>query len=140
MKIKKHYLLIIIAVSVFTVFYSCEDKATESDKPAKIENTLKSVSLLTDSVPTDPAVLLKSLEKINAVIDTIGYPNAGYKLWLLNSADSVDFKFMLEGYWPNQETYDLIHNHELYKNEMEKEKSVLEGLKNIGYYKFTKVK
>ena len=141
MKTKKKSFVILIALSVIMIFYSCEEKAIESDKPIKIENTLKSVSLWLDSIPVDPANLLTYLERVNVAIDSIGYPDAGYKLWLVDSKDSLDFKIMIEGYWPDQKTYDIIHNHELYKKERKFiEKNFLEGMKITWHSRFTRVK
>lgn len=140
MKKKKNSFSILIALIVTLFAFSCTEKATELDKPIKIENTLKSVSLWLDSIPVDPANFLTYLERINVAIDSIGYPDAGYKLWLVDSKDSLNFKIMIEGYWPDQKTYDIIHNHELYKKEKEADENIWEGMKNTWYYRFTRVK
>ena len=130
---------ILITLVVFCISFSCKQKATELDKPIKIENTLKSVSLWLDSIPVDPNTLLKSFERVNTAIDSIGYPDAGYKLWEVVSNDSLNFKIMIEGYWPDQKAYDIIHNHELYIKAFESEKTITEGLKRTWYYRFNKI-
>jgi len=106
----------------------------------RIENTLKSVSFWSDSIGIDPKELLLSFERVNKVIDSIGYPDAGYNLWLIQSDSSKDIRFLIEGYWPNQALYDTIHSNELYKNAFEKEMKLLGGLKMISYNRFTLVK
>lgn len=130
--------LIIGIISFFLTY--CTQTAQKSEQTVKIENTLKSVSLFYDSIMIEPSQLLSSLEKINKAIDSIGYPDAGYKLWLIQSDTIDDFRFLLEGNWPDQEAYDIIHNHELYKNALGLEDEVWKGLKNTWYNRFIKVK
>lgn len=128
----------LIALAVLCISFSCTQKVTEMDKPMKIENTLKSISLWLDSIPGDPNTLLESLERINTAIDSIGYPDAGYKLWVVNGADSLNFKIMIEGNWPDQKTYAIIHKHELYRKVRESERPIWGGLKLSQYYRFNR--
>jgi hypothetical protein len=67
----------------FFILYcsSCTQKKAETE--VKIENTLKSVSLLSDSIGIEPHEMFLSLERVNRAIDSIGYPDAGYKLWVV---------------------------------------------------------
>jgi hypothetical protein len=131
--------VIIVAVTVFSIS-SCTQKDIEKEESSKIENTLKSVSLWQDSIKVDPAKLMASLEHINKAIDSIGYPDAGYQLWLLQSDTVADYRFLINGYWPNQEAYDEIHNHELYNNSTEWNTDFWKNLHMIRYDRFTRVK
>jgi len=106
----------------------------------RIENTLKSVSFWSDSIGKDPHELFLSFDRVNIVIDSIGYPDAGYNLWVIQSDSVKDIRFLIEGYWPNQALYDTIHANELYKNAFEKEMKLLGGLKYTSYNRFTLVK
>ena len=131
---------LIPAFSLILLFvFSCTPPKEESDI-AKIENTLQSVSMWNDSLLVDPAELLASLERINEAIDSIGYPDAGYKLWLVKSDSALDFRFMIEGFWPDQEIYDVIHDHELYKQATSGEDALWQNLNNTWYQRFTRVK
>ncbi|OFY09301.1 MAG: hypothetical protein A2X05_12705 [Bacteroidetes bacterium GWE2_41_25] len=131
----------IFLVSIIFVIASCTQKSKESEEITKIENTLKSVSLLYDSLGIDPSELLSMFERINKAIDSIGYPDAGYKLWIIQSDSTKDFRFMLEGYWPNQAIYDTIHKNELYLNAWNADdKKVWSSMKNISYNRFLLVK
>ena len=100
--------LLILLVSI-----SCTNTVNKVEEPNTIENTLQSVSYLTDSIGHDPRQILEAFVQLNDVIDSIGYPDAGYKLWLIQE-DSSEVRFMLEGLWPDQAAYDEIHNHQLY--------------------------
>ena len=130
---------VLMAVTVFSIS-SCTQKDIEKEESSKIENTLKSVSLWQDSLKVDPAKLLVSLEQANKAIDSIGYPDAGYKLWLVQSDTAADYRFLINGYWPNQEVYDEIHNHELYKNATEEDEELWNNMYQIRYDRFTRVK
>lgn len=108
----------------------------------RIDNTLKSVTFFYDSVGIDPHLLFLSLEQMNKAIDSIGYPDAGYKVWLVQSDTNKAYRFMIEGYWPNQAIYDTIHNSVLYKdaNEAVSRDEIWKALKDVSYNRFTLVK
>lgn len=125
-------------IIVFLISFSCTQQAPESEIPATIENTMKSMALYQDSVSIDMSKLLASTEKINMVIDSIGYPDAGYQIWSVKSKDTLNFRIMTEASWPDQKAYDIIHDHELYKKALEDEKSSWTGLKRIWYHRLTK--
>ena len=130
---------VLVAIAFFSIS-SCTQKDIEKEECSKIENTLKSVSLWQDSLKVDPTILLASLERMNKAIDSIGYPDAGYQLWLVQSDTAADDRFLINGYWPNQEIYSEIHNHELYKNANELEDELWSSLSMIRYDRFTRVK
>jgi hypothetical protein len=132
--------ILFLSMIICAVIVNCTQKAKESEKVIKIENTIKSISLWSDSIKIEPSALLLSFERINKAIDSLGYQDAGYKLWLIQSDTNKNFRFMVEGSWPNQAIYDTIHNHELYKNAMKAEEKLFSGLKVVSYNRFTIVK
>lgn len=137
---KKITPLLIISIVSFVLFcMSCTKPVKQEIKHEKIKNTFKSVSLFQDSIPIEPHELRKILTIMNVAIDSIGYPDAGYKLWEV-STDSPDFRYMVEGYWPDKATYTLIHEHELYVKAGEKAKPMMKGLKSTWYNRFTRIK
>jgi len=134
-------LTVIIAVIFVSLNFSCtQQKAGETEEVAATENTLKSVSLLEDTINVQPAILLASLERINQVIDSIGYPDAGYQLWIVQSDTAADYRYMINGFWPDQEIYDEIHDHELYKRAWEEEEDLWNMINISWYNRFEKVK
>ena len=135
----RNYFVGFLAMSFMIIFcFNCSQKKVDV---VKIENTLKSVSLFYDSTGVNPSELISFLDRMNKAIDSIGYPDAGYKLWIVQSDTSKDYRFMLEGYWPDQAAYDLIHNDELYKNASEGgDETIWKHLKNISYNRFVMVK
>ena len=128
-------------VILFAVILSFGFNLNDSSKKKEIENTLKSVSLFQAEGEIDPIQLYKDFETVNQAIDKIGYPDAGYVLWEVKSDDNVDFRFMVEGFWPDQETYTLIHDHPLYKKATDQVKEgYFKSLKSTSYYRFNKIK
>lgn len=135
---------ILIGLSVMSIFIICLFSCTQkkADTEVKIENTLKSVSFFSDSAGIEPQEMFLSMERINKAIDSIGYPDAGYTLWLVQSDTNKAYRFMLEGHWPNQAIYDTIHNHELYKraNSISEKDELWNALKSVSYNRFVLVK
>jgi len=135
--------ILFLSLIVSLIIGSCTHPKAEPE--VKIENTLKSVSYLYDSVGINPHELFLSLDRVNKAIDSIGYPDAGYKLWLIQSDTNRTYRFMMEGYWPDQAIYDTIHNNELYKRAdaalaSKEEEELWKALKNISYNRFILVK
>ena len=130
-------LIMIVIISVISI--SCKNQTKEAAETTKIENTLKSVSFFQDTVGHDPLVLLKTFTTMNEAIDEIGYPDAGYKVWLIQS-DTSDVRFLLEGFWPNQDVYNEIHDHQLYKEAYELIENNWDGLVSLEYHRFIKIK
>lgn len=129
-----------LAAALVIMIFSCTPSKKESQQTVKLENTLKSVSFWIDSITVDPSEILASLELINKAIADIGYPDAGYKLWQIQGDSIMEFKFLIEGYWPDQALYDSIHNHELYKEAGEADAELWDKLDMVLYHRFIKVK
>jgi len=134
---KKIFFLSIVCILFAS---SCIQKSKEPEKVSSIENTLTSITFISDSTGTEPAAIFRSLDKVNQAIDTIGYPDAGYKLWLIQSDTSKNIKFMIQGSWPDQEVYNTIHKNELYLNAMKEWQKSASNLKEISYNRFILVK
>ena len=136
---KTFYFFAITIMLVMLSSQSCNTQASDAEEPAKVENTLQSVSYFQDTVGIDPLSLFKAFTSMNEVIDEIGYPDAGYKLWMRES-DASDVRFMVEGLWPDQAAYDLIHNHQLFIDARTTFPTVMDGLVSVEYYRFKKIK
>jgi hypothetical protein len=135
--------ILYLGLIISLIIISCTQKKAVPE--TKIENSLKSVSFWYDSVGIDPHLLFLSVDRVNKVIDSIGYPDAGYIVWLVQSDTNKAYRFMMEGYWPNQAIYDTIHNNVLYKNAnkaatSKEEEEMWKALKGVDYNRFTLVK
>jgi hypothetical protein len=137
---RKFFCFLALTIMLALVSQSCNTQVSDTEEPEKIENTIQSVSYFQDTVLFEPTVLLEAFNLLNEAIDEIGYPDAGYKLWMRES-DTSGVRFMLEGFWPDQEAYDLIHDHQLYDDAMTAGQALAgDGLLSVKYYRFEKVK
>lgn len=136
---KKNILLILTATAVIIAVASCNTKKEEVREAVNIPNTLQSVSYFQDTTGMDPQELLTFFNEWNKAIDEIGYPDAGYKIWLIQE-DTSNINYMVEGHWPDQETYDKIHDHELYQKVYEENQDKLEGFISVEYHRFKEIK
>jgi hypothetical protein len=76
---------------------SCKQNVKESEVVVKIENTIKSLSFWSDSIGIETSELISVFEHLNKGIDSIGYADAGYKVWLVQGDTIKNLRFMIEG-------------------------------------------
>ena len=136
---KTDFISACVIVIFSLILIACNSQTKKTEEPTKVENTLQSVSYFKDTLGYDPHLLLEVFTKMNEAIDEIGYPDAGYKLWVVQ-ADTSDVRFMLEGFWPDQATYDIIHRNQLYIDAGNADSTLWDGLESVNYYRFLKVK
>ena len=135
---KRLFYAFLVATTVSFVAISCNTQQ-DSSETDKIENTIQSVTYFKDTTGIDPLELKAALNSMNEAIDEIGYPDAGYKLWT-NQSEESEIRFMVEGFWPDQEAYDIIHEHQLYKDAANADTTKWDGLVGAVYHRFSKVK
>jgi hypothetical protein len=141
MKTKLSSLNFAVLCTIAFLAVSCGQNKKLTDAPVKIENTLKSVSLVYDSLGTEPSEVLSMFEGMNEAIDSLGYPDAGYKVWIVKGDSTAKFRFMIEGHWPNMAVYDSIHKSKIYKDAGQRlGPKFWKGKKSISYNRFTLVK
>ena len=88
------------------------------DLPASFD--IVSLHLFDSTMNISDADLLAWLNEINATIEEIGYPGAGYKFWKAMDETVIQNRYMILSSWPGEEEYKLIHDHEAYKAVQEK--------------------
>ena len=81
------------------------------------EDGFKSTHLINLKADASEKDLIKILDEYNKVIAELGFPNIKYQLWKDRGDESGDhkYKYFLVSTWPNQDTYDKVHNAESYK-------------------------
>jgi len=67
------------------------------------------------------------LEEMNMAISEEGYPGAGYHLYKITS-ENDEYKYFMEGVWPDSATYDKIHDSEKWKAAADKGKDLIEKI------------
>ncbi len=70
-------------------------------------NEVKSI-MLYDTIQCIPLdTVLYTLEKINLVISNIDDRPAGYSLWQVQSDTIPDYRYLIQGTWPDQASYAI---------------------------------
>ena len=137
MKITKSFRQLLMLVVIPVIALSCSEGMKQSG--SLTENSLKSVSTYAEFEPVQISDLKTSLNKINTVIAEIGYPGAGYTLWSIENPD-IEEKYMVEGNWPDQKSYDIIHQDERYTKALEAEQPLWDKLSRSTYDQFSLLK
>ena len=112
---------ILVPVLIFFCITAClsdGEKTSDELMPASIN--VVSLHLYDTSMNVTDAELMGWLEEINAAIEEIGYPGAGYKFWKAIDETVMQNRYMILSSWPDEEAYQLIHDHEAYKAVNEK--------------------
>ncbi len=65
------------------------------------------------------AEMAEALQEINRAIADLGHPNAGYRLWKVTGEQAGEYSYLWEGVWPDQATYDVIHESESWEKAFE---------------------
>jgi hypothetical protein len=89
---------------------------------------LKSVHLFSLTFDVEEALLINALQSLNEAVAEVGYPEFGYRLWEVSIGDDGTFTHLLEGTWPNQETYDEIHRAEVFRQTAARLAPLMESL------------
>jgi ketosteroid isomerase-like protein len=93
-------------------------------QPNPAPATLKSVHLVNVAPGSTQEDVVEIFTALNAGIQEAGYPDAGYSLWKIGEAEEPDTApigsdYFLEGLWPDQATYDQIHQAEAFQAAIE---------------------
>ena len=117
MKFSKIFLAIFIAFFLF------------SGSSFVQEGVFRAVHLLNLKSVENEAKLIAMLEDFNNVVAEAGYPNIQYNLWKeRGDREEGQFKYIFESTWPDQATYDKVHNNEEYQTVFKKYKTQYEEL------------
>lgn len=120
---KLHYTLVIC---VFTLI-SCHSK-TEHKTVLKQANTAKTNAstyvksvMLYDTIQRWPLDSIQAaIDDINEVVASIEPRKAGYSIWKVQSDTIIDYRYLIEGHWPDQASYDSIHVNPLFRAELDR--------------------
>lgn len=101
---------------ILSLLFSCQldqPKLNIDSKDVSVSSTnslpVKSV-LLYDTIQRWPIdTILSALADINQVVGNIEQRHAGYSLWKVQSDTIEDYRYLIQGHWPDQSSYDSIH-------------------------------
>jgi len=99
-----------------TMFFSCFSEQGNSPQNSNSQTSQQTISLPVKSVLLYDTILRwpidtiqAALADINQVIANIESRKAGYSIWKVQSDTIPDYRYLIEGHWPDQASYDSIH-------------------------------
>jgi hypothetical protein len=111
-----------------------------SDQSPAAASALKSHHLFNLPEGMTEAELAGALQEMNRAIADSGHPRAGYRLWKVTGERSGEYSYLFEGVWPDQATYDAIHEAESWNKWSERFQSTFEPiLENEVYNRFIEI-
>ncbi len=96
---------------------------------------LKSIHLFDMPAGVTEAQLAAVLGELNAVIERLGYSNAGYTLYKVQGEGTDKYRYFFEGNWPNAEAYRKIHDDRAFQEADKKMSTVYEKIKAVELYR-----
>lgn len=81
------------------------------------------------------AELTGMFNKMNAAVEQLGYPGAGYFLYKTTGNDTPNYRYYFEGVWPNEAAYKVIHNDAAFKKAAEETNDTYQKIKAVEIYR-----
>ncbi|WP_242083532.1 hypothetical protein [Aestuariivivens sediminis] len=80
----------------------------------------KTVHLINIISVEDEAEFIAIADDFNRVVAELGYQNIRYHFWKEARSHEGQYKYIFESTWPDQDTYDKVHEYEKFKLVWEK--------------------
>ena len=80
----------------------------------------RTVHLLNIKSVEDEAEFVAIADDFNKVVAELGYQNIRYNFWKETRGREGQYKYIFESTWPDQETYDNVHEYDKFKLVWEK--------------------
>jgi quinol monooxygenase YgiN len=87
------------------------------------EGVFRAVHLVNLKSVENEAEFVEMLNDFNKVVAEVGYPNIRYNLWKERGDREGQYRYIFESTWPDQATYDKVHENEKYQAVSEKHKT-----------------
>jgi hypothetical protein len=130
----------LILAIVVVIMISCNSKTSESEQvnePSLSENDeviqyltpkQKSIHLFNLPEGVSEEQFVNSISEVNSAITEIGYPGVGYHVYKVESDTVLEYRYFMEGLWPDPETYKTIHDNEKWIKAIDKNREMLENV------------
>lgn len=105
-----------LAIGMLLLLVACQAPINQDTLlNKKNKNMLKTMSLYRSFSNATESQLLSAIQEANELIAGLGYPNSGYSFWKVQKLEVGSFQYLLQGSWPGEEAYDIIHTSEEFK-------------------------
>lgn len=129
----------LISTLLLLAIVACNSKTSESEQSngPSLSDTKEVVQYLTPkqksihlfNLPDDitERQLSAAISEINSAITELGYSGVGYQLYKVEADSIKEYRYFMEGLWPDPETYKKIHDSEDWKQAVDKNGEMLEN-------------
>lgn len=114
--------------------YRCIREAYNNDKAPAAAGS-KSIHLFNMPEGITEAEWSASLKKVNAVIESLGYPGSGYYFYKTEDDATENYRYFFEGVWPSAEAYTKIHEDPAYIAATDQMGSLYSQIKAVQMYR-----
>ena len=119
--------------------FSCNNKSSQSAQESKLSVTVSEQKAVEYLTPKQKSIHLFDLpegmterqfvgavEEINAAIDKLGYPGVGYHVYKVQTDTIQEYRYFMEGLWPDPETYRVIHDSEAWNQAIDENREMFD--------------
>lgn len=131
----KHYTGVPLFLLIILMIYASPSSFGQETKDQYLTPDQKSIHLFNLPEGISEAQLIESLSEINGAIGKIGYKGVGYQLYKVEDETIQEHRYFVEGLWPDQETYHIIHEHEAWKQFAEKYAEMWDKIQAVEIYR-----
>jgi len=140
----------IVSTLLLLALMACNSKTSESDQVKEtsldvlpgvqevvqyLTPNQKSIHLFNLPEGVSEQQFVGSISDVNSAITEIGYPGVGYHLYKVESDTIQEYRYFMEGLWPNPETYKIIHENDKWKQTIEKHSEVFSDVMATQLYR-----
>lgn len=137
----------IISILLMFAIMACNSKTSESEQanePSLSEAkemvqylTPKQKSIHLFNIPdgVTERQFSAAISEINSAITELGYSGVGYHIYKVEADTIKDYRYFMEGLWPDPEIYKIIHDSEDWNQAVEKNREMLENVFNNQIYR-----
>jgi len=107
------FFIIIVVIVMASSDIVLGQEVSKKGKNAKVR--FRTVHLINIKTVEDEAEFVAIADDFNKVVTELGYKNISYNFWKETKGRDGQYKYIFESTWPDQETYDKVHEYEKFK-------------------------
>ena len=116
-KFTKFFIIIVVIIVVIPDVVLGQEM-TKKEKNTEVR--FRTVHLINLKFVEDEIEFVVIADDFNKVVAELGYQNIHYNFWKETGDREGQYKYIFESTWPDQETYDKVHEYEKFKIVWEK--------------------
>ena len=136
----------IISILMLLTIMACNSNASESgqaEEPISQEKEViqyltpkqKSIHLFSLPEGVSEEQFITAISELNSAVNELGYSGVGYQVYKVQSDTIQEYRYFVEGLWPDPETYRIIHEDEKWKQAAENNEEMWGKVSEVEIYR-----